>query len=111
MSTPCSTSLSKGKVSTGNTQTDAILEQVRSLLTADDMAAHFYRMHRIFETKHKADLIMSDNGIVNQNNDHAPPTALGPAEGRARDIDGAPTKRTMVPVQGLKPPKNERPGM
>ena len=49
MSTPFGTSLSKAKVSTGNTQTDAILEQVRSLPTADDMAAHFYRMHRIFD--------------------------------------------------------------
>ena len=41
--------------------------------------------------------MMSDNGIVNQNNDHAPPTALGPVplralapiDGSASDVEGS----------------------
>ena len=88
MSTPCGASLPKAKVSTGNAQADAILEQVRNLPTAGDLAAHFYRMHRAFEAKHKAELMMSDNGMVNQKNVDSAPTTLAPAESSAKDTDG-----------------------
>ena len=65
MSTPCDAGLPKAKVSTGNAQADSILEQVRSLPTAGDMAAHFYRMHRIFDAKHRVNAAVSDG--INRN--------------------------------------------
>ena len=39
------------KVSTGNAQTDKIIENARSVPTLGEMAAHFHRMHRLFEHK------------------------------------------------------------
>jgi hypothetical protein len=103
--------LSKVKVSTGNTQADAILEQVRSLPTAGDLAAHFYRMHRAFEAKHKAELMMSDNGMVNQKNVDSAPTTLAPAESSAKDIDGGSDEAYDGSSAGVETAKNERPGM
>ena len=51
------TGRSKGKLSTGNAQTD--------VLTVGEMAAHFHRMYRVFDAHHRADLSISDDGIRN----------------------------------------------
>eukprot|EP00966_Prymnesium_polylepis_P262955 6073886-Prymnesium_polylepis.1 len=59
------TGRSKVKVSTGNAQTDAIIENARSIPTVGEIAAHFHRMYRIFDDHHKADLNICDDGIRN----------------------------------------------
>ena len=59
------TGRSKGKLSTGNAQTDAIIENARSIPTVGEMAAHFLRMYRVFDAHHRADLSISDDGIRN----------------------------------------------
>jgi hypothetical protein len=63
MNAPADTDRSKVKVSTGNAQTDKIIENAQSIPTLGDMAAHFYRMHRMFDAKHKAALSISNDGI------------------------------------------------
>lgn len=63
MNAPADTDRSKVKVSTGNAQTDKIIENAQNIPTLGDMAAHFYRMHRIFDARHKAALSTSSDGI------------------------------------------------